>query len=59
MKSTPIKSIIIILFLLTLIWVPFLLKKISLVDSIIITISMFIGGLVGSLVLEKGKNKSS
>ncbi|WP_439131501.1 hypothetical protein [Polaribacter sp.] len=59
MKKVPFKSIIIIIVILTSIWTPALLDEISMKNSLIITISVFIGSFAGYFILEKGKKKSS
>ncbi len=56
MNKVPLKSLIIIIFIIALIWGVFIMGKISLFDAIIITISSMIGGFVG-YVFVKQKEK--
>jgi|GEM_PF-3370793 hypothetical protein len=56
MKSNvPVKSFIVLLILLIAIWLPYLLGKFSLLDSLIITTSMIIGSVLAPIIINKIK----
>lgn len=54
-----LKSLIIVLFLLLLVWIPFFLDKYSLLVAILLNISFIIAGIMGEKMANYVKKKKA